>query len=356
VFVDHTRIEVVAGNGGRGSVSFRREKFVPKGGPDGGDGGRGGSVWLEVDPHVRTLLDCRETRRYRAPSGRAGSGNNKSGAYGDDLVIRLPAGTVVKDAESGETLADLVKAGDRWRAARGGKGGRGNARFATPTHQAPRRADPGERGEERWLELELKLIADVGLVGLPNAGKSTLLSRVTRARPRIAPYPFTTLEPNLGIVRLDEERSFVMADLPGLIEGAHQGKGLGLQFLRHLERTHLLALLVDVSSPSPEEDARIVLNELASHSPELAAKPLIAVLTKADLLPAEDHAQAPAQAGMPDAPLVSAHTGLGLRELMEACWARLPVPVEDGEPEGAALPAADAPAAAQDSEEGAHDG
>ncbi|MCE9627897.1 MAG: GTPase ObgE, partial [Candidatus Eisenbacteria bacterium] len=237
MLIDIAKIHCQAGRGGGGCVSFRREKYVPKGGPDGGDGGKGGDIWLEVDPHVRTLLDCRERPHYKAVPGRPGSGNNSTGRNGDDLVIHVPAGTVVKDAETGEIVADLVRAGDRFCAAKGGRGGRGNARFASPTHQAPRRADPGEEGTERTVELELKLIADVGLVGLPNAGKSTLLSRISRARPKIADYPFTTLEPNLGIVALEDHRTFVVADLPGLIEGAHQGKGLGLQFLRHVERT-----------------------------------------------------------------------------------------------------------------------
>src|SRR6185503_14968793 len=223
-FVDEVDIHIQSGHGGPGSVSFRREKFVPRGGPDGGNGGKGGSVILVVDPHVRTLLDCREAPRYRAEHGRPGSGNNRTGRDGDDLEIRVPPGTVVRDVETGEKVADLLVAGDTFFAAKGGKGGRGNAEFATPTHQAPRRADPGIPGESRLFDLELKLIADVGFVGPPNAGKSTLLSRVSRARPKIADYPFTTLEPHLGIVRLDDERSFVAADLPGLIEDAHLGK------------------------------------------------------------------------------------------------------------------------------------
>ena len=323
MLVDLARIHVVAGSGGSGCVSFRREKYVPKGGPDGGDGGRGGSVYLKVGEHVRTLLDCREQPRYRAERGRPGSGNNRSGRDGADLVILLPPGTVVKDAESGERLADLMEAGQAFLAARGGRGGRGNARFATPTHQAPRRADPGEKGEERHVELELKLIADVGFVGLPNAGKSTLLSRVTRARPRIANYPFTTLEPNLGIVDLGDERQFVAADLPGLIEGAHQGRGLGFQFLRHLERTRVLALLIDVNSENPAADAAVVTRELELHSRELAEKPRVTVLTKADLLAPELHAGAAARAGFTDARLISAHTGEGLDGLLEDLWKRL---------------------------------
>ena len=320
MLIDHARIQVLAGRGGAGCVSFRREKYVPKGGPDGGDGGRGGSVHLVVNPAVRTLLDCREQPRYRAASGRAGSGNRRSGRDGDDLEIEVPPGTVVKDAASGEVLADLVEAGTRWLAARGGRGGRGNAQFATPTHQAPRRADPGEVGEERTLELELKLIADVGLVGPPNAGKSTLLSRISRARPRIASYAFTTLEPNLGIVDLDGERRFVAADLPGLIEGAHRGRGLGLEFLRHIERTRALALLVDVSSESPSADLAMIERELQAYSPALAEKPRVVVLTKADLLPTEAHAGSVARAGVGEAMLISAHSGVGVEDLLERLW------------------------------------
>ncbi len=330
MFVDEARIHVIAGRGGAGYISFRREKYVPKGGPDGGDGGRGGSVILAVNPHVRTLLDCREEPRYRAENGRPGAGNNRSGRDGEDRVIELPPGTVVK--EGGQTLADLVEPGQRFVAARGGRGGRGNARFATATNQAPRRADPGEEGEERWLELELKLIADVGFVGLPNAGKSTLLARVSRARPKIAAYPFTTLEPNLGIVPLDEERHFVAADVPGLIADAHLGKGLGLQFLRHLERTRVLAFLLDVSSADPAADLAVLERELALYSGALAAKPRVVVLTKADLLPAEAHAGAAARAGPVDARLISAHSGLGVRELLEALWTLIAAPVgADGE-------------------------
>jgi len=320
MLVDVARLHVLGGRGGRGAVSFRREKYVPKGGPDGGDGGRGGSVWLRADPQVRTLLDCREHPRYRAPSGGAGSGNNRTGKDGEDLIVPVPPGTVVKDAETGEMLADLTALGETLLAARGGRGGRGNARFATPTRQAPRRADPGEEGEERRLEVELKLIADVGLVGLPNAGKSTLLSRITRARPRIASYPFTTLEPNLGIVSLDEERQFVAADLPGLIEGAHRGRGLGIQFLKHLERTRALALLVDATAEDPARDAATVMAELAAYSHMLAEKPRRVVLTKADLLPEGLHAGAPRRFGMSDALIISAHTGEGIKTLLDALW------------------------------------
>jgi len=320
VLIDLARIECRSGRGGAGCISFRREKFVPKGGPDGGDGGRGGDVWLEVDPHVRTLLDCRERPQYRAGAGRPGSGNNRTGADGADLVVHVPPGTVVKDVDRGEHLADLVAPGDRVRIAKGGRGGRGNARFATPTHQAPRRADPGEEGETRTVELELKLIADVGLVGLPNAGKSTLLSRVTRARPKIADYPFTTLEPNLGIAALDAERTFVVADLPGLIEGAHQGRGLGHQFLRHVERTRVLVFLVDAGSDDPAGTLALLRHEIAGYSAALAEKPSLVVLSKSDLLAPEARAGAAAAAGLPGAHVLSAHSGEGLRELLEALW------------------------------------
>ena len=333
MLVDYARIHVSAGKGGAGCVSFRREKYVPKGGPDGGDGGRGGSVVLEVSPRARTLLDCRERPRYRATPGAAGSGNNRTGKDGDDLTIEVPPGTVVKDAASGEILADLVELGARWVAARGGRGGRGNARFATPTHQAPRESEPGEPGEEKWLELELKLIADVGLVGPPNAGKSTMLARISRARPRIAAYAFTTLEPNLGIVELDAERRLVAADLPGLIAGAHQGKGLGHEFLRHVERTRVLAFLIDATSPSPQGDLEMIERELREHGAALLERPRIVVLTKADLLPPEEHAGLPARLGMPHALLVSSHTGLGMDRLLEELWTLAATPPEEQEAE-----------------------
>jgi GTP-binding protein len=289
-------------------------------------------VWLRVDPHRRTLLDVREAPHRRARAGRAGSGNNRTGRNGEDVVVWLPAGTVVIDGETGEPLADLVDASSEFLAARGGRGGRGNARFATSRQQAPRRADPGEAGEERWLELELKLIADVGLVGLPNAGKSTLLARTTRARPKIAAYPFTTLEPHLGIARLDDERQLVIADIPGLIEGAHRGKGLGFQFLRHVERTRVLALLVDVTSENPAADVVLVERELREYSAALAGKPRVRVLTKADLLPPERRREAVERSGIDGARLVSAHSGEGVQELLEELWrtAGAPAAAESG--------------------------
>jgi GTP-binding protein len=283
------------------------------------------------------LLDCRERPRYHASDGRAGSGNRRSGKDGDDLVIHLPPGTVVKDADTGVVLIDLVEPGTRWMAAQGGRGGRGNARFATPTRQAPRRADPGEPGQERTLELELKLIADVGLVGLPNAGKSTLLARISRARPRTGPYPFTTLEPNLGWVELSDHRRFSVADLPGLVEGAHLGKGLGLEFLRHVERTRMLVLMVDVASESPGRDLELVERELECYSPALRAKPRLVLLTKGDLLPPERRADAPERVGLPQALLVSAQSGFGMEGMLEAMWERVraEIPVAPREvPEG----------------------
>ena len=339
MLIDLAKIHCQAGKGGAGCISFRREKYVPKGGPDGGDGGKGGDVWLEVGAHVRTLLDCREQPQYKANPGRPGSGNNKTGRNGDDLIIKVPRGTGVKDLETGEVIADMLKVGDRFCAARGGKGGRGNARFATPTHQAPRIADPGMGGEERMVELELKLIADVGLVGLPNAGKSTLLSRISRARPKVADYPFTTLEPGLGIVALEDHRTFVVADLPGLIEGANEGKGLGLQFLRHVERTGVLLFLIDAASEDPLATLALLENEIAGYSAALAEKPRRVVLSKADLLPPDEHAGLAEQLGLPDARLISAHSGEGVKALLEELWTLIPAgaavaAAESGEADG----------------------
>ncbi len=285
-FVDYVKIHVRSGKGGPGCVSFRREKFIPKGGPDGGDGGRGGDVIIEADPQLYTLLDHRYRKHYRAENGQPGMGNNKHGRDGEDMIIKVPVGTVVRDADTGEVIADLDQPGARCVVAKGGRGGLGNAHFATPTRQAPRFAQPGEPGQERNLILELKLIADVGLIGLPNAGKSTLISRISRARPKIADYPFTTLTPNLGVVKVDDLRSFVVADIPGLIEGAHRGAGLGHQFLRHVERTKLLLHLVDVSVMTdgmPSENLKKINKELELYSVELSKKPQIIVATKIDI-------------------------------------------------------------------------
>jgi len=285
LFLDQARILVKAGDGGNGCMAFRREKYVPRGGPSGGDGGRGGDVYLVSSAHQNTLLQFSFNPEHRAGRGRHGEGSNRTGADGDSLEVLVPVGTVVYNDASGERLFDFAEPGQRFLAARGGRGGKGNARFATPTHQAPTEHQPGRPGEERRLRLELKLLADVGLVGFPNAGKSTLIARISAARPKIADYAFTTLEPNLGVVQLDDFRSFVVADLPGLIEGAHEGAGLGIQFLRHIERTRLLAHLVDVSEASgrlPQDDFAVIMRELASFSPELAQKPMIVVATKMD--------------------------------------------------------------------------
>ncbi len=297
MFVDEARIYVKGGDGGNGCVAFRREKFVPRGGPSGGDGGSGGSVILEATQHDNTLLRYRFNREFRAERGRHGEGSNRTGHSGGDSVLAVPAGTVVIDQESGERLADLTRPGERVTVARGGRGGRGNQHFAKPWHRAPRESEEGQPGEEHHLRLELRLLADVGLVGFPNAGKSTLISRISAARPKIADYPFTTLEPHLGVVSAelpggaeagtnrDLGRTFVVADLPGLIEGANQGVGLGTRFLRHIERTRLLAHLVDTSDASdrdPVSDFEIICGELAAFSESLAAKPMIVVATKLD--------------------------------------------------------------------------
>ncbi len=285
MLIDSARITVSAGRGGNGCVSFRREKFVPRGGPNGGDGGRGGDVILRADPRYNTLLHVHHRHHIRAERGRHGEGSNRTGRSGESVVVPVPPGTVVRDARTGEVIADLVEPGQEVVVARGGRGGRGNARFATSTNQAPRRADPGEPGEERELELELRMIADVGLVGLPNAGKSTLLSVISAARPKVADYPFTTLEPHLGVVRApdDETRTLVVADIPGLIEGAHEGAGLGLQFLRHVQRCRVLALLVDLSAEeAPAAVVRTVREEVAAFDPGLASRAWILVGTKLD--------------------------------------------------------------------------
>jgi len=284
-FLDEARIWVKAGDGGNGCLAFRREKYVPKGGPSGGDGGRGGDVVLVSTSQHNTLLNFSYNPEHKAERGRHGEGSNCTGAEGHTLEVPVPVGTVIYDEETGERLFDFSEPGQRFVAARGGRGGRGNARFVTSTHQAPTEHEPGKPGEERRLRLELKLLADVGLVGFPNAGKSTLISRISAARPKIANYPFTTLEPNLGVVQLPDYKSFVVADIPGLIEGAHEGHGLGIQFLRHIERTRLLVHLVDVSEESgrePVHDFETVMNELASFSDELVQKPMLVVASKMD--------------------------------------------------------------------------
>ena len=283
-FVDSAKVYIKAGDGGSGCLAFRREKFVPKGGPSGGDGGKGGHIIAVADKSIQTLLDFRYKRHYKAKRGRHGEGDNKIGKSADNLFIRLPIGTVIKDIDSGEILADLVKDKQQVIIAKGGRGGRGNARFVSPTNRAPQEWEPGQEGEEKNIQLELKLLADVGFVGLPNAGKSTLLSRITAARPKIADYPFTTLVPQLGIVQAGQFETFVAADIPGLIQGAHLGKGLGIQFLKHIERTRVLAVLLDATSEDMEQDYTILLNELASFDKLLLEKPKLVIFTKADLL------------------------------------------------------------------------
>src|SRR2546429_2211645 len=288
MFIDRVVIQVSAGTGGSGASSFRREKFVPKGGPDGGDGGSGGSVFVRVDGNLGTLLDYRYHTHWRAERGQHGKGKNMSGKSADDVSLPVPPGTEVRDADTGEVLGEMIQPDQVLLVAKGGRGGRGNQHFATPTHQSPREWEPGEQGEERRLELVLKLIADVGLLGEPNAGESTLPSGSSAARPQIADCPFTTLEPHLGVVGLSDHRSFVVADIPGIIEGAHAGKGLGLRFLQHVERTRAVAVLVPVDSPDPQATYDLLRREAAAYSKELAAKPHVVVLTKADLHPIAD--------------------------------------------------------------------
>jgi len=319
-FIDEAVIDVEAGRGGSGVVSFRREKYVPKGGPDGGDGGKGGDVVLEVDGNLSTLQDFRYRTRYRAGRGEHGSGNNRTGAEGGDVVLRVPPGTLVKEVADGRLIADLTRPGERVVVARGGRGGRGNAFFVRATRQAPRHAQEGEPGESRRILLELKLLADVGLVGVPNAGKSTLLSRVSAARPKVADYPFTTLTPNLGVVAPDAERSFVMADIPGLIEGASEGRGLGSRFLRHVERTRVLCFLIDVLSPDPRAEYEGLKAELGAWSPGLLEVPRVVAWSKADL------GEPPAGVEFGDADathVISSVTGRGLDALIDDLWTRV---------------------------------
>ncbi|NPA52627.1 MAG: GTPase ObgE [Aquificae bacterium] len=286
-FIDKAKIFVKGGSGGRGCVAFRREKFVPFGGPSGGSGGKGGDVVIKADKRLRTLMDYKYKRHYKAKSGQAGSGSNKHGKSAEDLVLRVPVGTVVKDAQTGEVLADLTKDGQSVIVAKGGKGGRGNASFKSPTNQTPDYSEEGEKGQERWIELELKLLADAGIIGLPNVGKSTLISTLSHAKPKIADYPFTTLSPVLGVLQLDRGKSIVLADIPGLIEGASQGAGLGHEFLKHIERTKFLIHMLDISDFSqkdPIEAFELINTELKNYSPKLLEKPQIVVGNKIDML------------------------------------------------------------------------
>ncbi len=325
-FVDEARIEVSGGRGGNGCASFRREKFIPKGGPDGGDGGRGGSVWAVADRNINTLIDYRYARKHQAQNGEHGSGSDCYGAAGGDIELRMPVGTVVRDEGSGVVLADLAQDGQRALLAKGGTGGLGNLHFKSSTNRAPRQRTMGEPGEHRFLQLELKVLADVGLLGLPNAGKSTLIAAVSNARPKIAGYPFTTLQPNLGVVRTSAEQSFVIADIPGLIEGAAEGAGLGHQFLRHLARTRLLLHVIDIApidGSDPVVGARAIVAELKKYDPTLYRKPRWLVINKIDLVPADERAERLAEIKRrlrSKAPLfaISGVTGEGTRELMFA--------------------------------------
>jgi len=319
MFFDEAKIYVKAGDGGNGCVSFRREKYVPLGGPNGGDGGRGGDVYLVANPHLNTLVAFKHRVHFKARRGGHGKGKGQKGRQGDDLFVEVPLGTVVRDADTGEFIADLTEEGQKALVAKGGQGGRGNAAFATPTDQAPRIAERGAPGQEHWLYLELKLIADVGIAGVPNAGKSTLLSVVSAARPKIADYPFTTLEPNLGVVALDDYTSLVMADIPGLIEGAHAGAGLGHEFLRHIERTRMIIHLLDGASSDPLSDYEKINQELALFDPELARKPQLVVLNKMDLPQAQaawPSVEEAMKARGQKAVSISAVTGEGIRDML----------------------------------------
>lgn len=326
-FVDEATIRVQAGNGGHGCLSFRREKYVEKGGPDGGDGGDGGSVWLVADEGLNTLADFRVARKFRADNGQPGAGRNMTGRSGADLEVLVPRGTAVYDVDTGEFLCDLTAAGQRQKVAEGGRGGLGNTRFKSSVNRAPRKTTGGTPGEGRHLRLELKVLADVGLLGMPNAGKSTLIAAMSQARPKIADYPFTTLHPNLGVVRVGSLQSFVMADIPGLIEGASEGAGLGIRFLKHLQRTRLLLHVVDIApldpAASPSQDALAIARELENFSPELAGKPRWLVINKIDLLPEDERATACeglVEAMGWDGPVfeVSAATGAGTTTLAQA--------------------------------------
>ncbi len=341
MFIDEARIYVKAGDGGNGCVAFRREKFVPRGGPSGGDGGRGGDVVMEATQQHNTLIHFRYNPEHKAERGRHGEGSNCTGRDGASIVLQVPVGTALLDEETGQLVHDFAHPGERFIAARGGRGGRGNQHFATPTHQAPRESEPGRPGEERHYRLELKLLADVGLVGYPNAGKSTLIARISAARPKIANYPFTTLEPNLGVVTIGEmphQTSFVVADMPGLIEGAHLGSGLGIQFLRHIERTRVLAHLIDVSDgsgrPDPVEDFKVICSELESFGHGLMDKPMIVIATKLDAANPQKLKKLAASAKRRKLAFhaISAVTGEGIEELKFA----LSEAVRQATPEAAA--------------------
>ncbi len=326
MFIDYAEIEVSAGKGGDGAVAFRREKYVPKGGPSGGNGGKGGSIILRTDPNLFTLLDFRYKKKYKAQDGEPGGTSRKDGKFGNDVVIKIPVGTVIKNAETGKVIFDLNQIDQEVILAEGGRGGKGNSNFATPTNQAPRKAEPGKEGNSFKIILELKLIADVGLVGFPNAGKSTLISKISAAKPKIADYPFTTLAPNLGIVKYKDYKSFTVADIPGIIEGAHEGKGLGLKFLKHIERTRILLFLIDITSENYQKEYDILFNEIKSYSKKLAEKKKIISLSKADLAGDLDlKKKAKKKLRNSDSPILvfSSATGMGVPELLDYLWHEL---------------------------------
>ncbi|MGQ0563272.1 MAG: GTPase ObgE [Gemmatimonadota bacterium] len=328
MFVDYAVINVVAGTGGSGAEAFRREMGVPRGGPSGGNGGRGGDVILRGDKQLSTLLDYQYQHMYRAERGEHGQGKSRFGRDGAHLYLRVPVGTVIKDADTGERIGEITEDGQQLPVAKGGRGGRGNEAFATATRQAPTYWEPGAQGEERKIALELKLIADVGLVGKPNAGKSTFLAAVSKATPKIADYPFTTLAPNLGVVQLSGHRTFVVADIPGIIEGAHAGKGLGLRFLRHLERTRTLAIMIPANETDPQAEYELLMSELRSYSEELASKPHVVLMTKSDILASDE---APPRVNAPLAwgqYVISAVTRKGLEPLLEELWQRVRAEIE----------------------------
>jgi len=324
-FVDYVTITVRSGKGGAGAVSFRRAKYQPKGGPDGGDGGEGGSVSLVADSHLYTLLDHRYNRHHFAENGHSGSGNNKKGKDGQNIILKVPVGTVVKDTDTDAVIGELLENGDELVLAKGGRGGKGNDFFKSATNQTPRHAQPGEPGEELNITLELKLLADVGLVGFPNAGKSTLVSSLSAAKPKVADYPFTTLEPSLGVVAMDDYQSFVIADIPGIIEGAAEGKGLGIQFLKHIERNAVLLFLIPITTEDPGEEYRTLLSELESFNAEMLDKPRMVGLSKMDLIPSDEHKEtiAEARSALPEGLDVMAFSSVsrhGLDALRHRLW------------------------------------
>lgn len=326
MFIDYAVIEVQSGKGGDGAVAFRREKFVPKGGPSGGNGGKGGNIIFEANQNLNTLLDFKYKRKYKAENGENGGTSLKDGKNGKDVVIKVPVGTVIKDYASKNTLHDLNKPLQNAIVAEGGKGGRGNSKFATPTNQTPRKAEPGQPGVSKKIILELKLIADVGLVGFPNAGKSTLISKISHARPKIAAYPFTTLEPNLGIVKYKDFKSFTVADIPGIIEGAHKGKGLGHKFLRHIERTRIILFMIDITSENYQNDFDVLFKELKEYSPRLVKKGILVGFSKADLIDGEKIASVSKfrLENFKTKPLIfSSVSGFGIKELLDSFWKTL---------------------------------